>query len=72
MNFPIIFSFVLFVLSKILIDINNKYIHFTIINLKNPLRNYVFALIWITTIIILIYVYPKVEFYTTIWNNYME
>ena len=72
MNFPIIFSFVLFVLSKILIDINNKYIHFTIINLKNPLRNYVFALIWITTIIILIFVCPKVEFYTTIWNNYME
>ena len=72
MNYPILFSFVILIASTILIEINNRYIHFTITTLKNPVRNFVFALIWITNIIAVIYIYPKVEVYATIWNNYLK
>ena len=58
--------------TRIIIDLNDKYIHFTIIYLKNPTRTIVFALIWILTIISVIYIYPKVEVYATMWNNYLE
>ena len=70
MKYPTLFALMILIICRILIDINNEYIHFTIVNLKNPKRNFVFALIWIITIIILIYTYPKVEVYTTQWNAY--
>ena len=55
-----------------LIEINDKYIHFTITTLKNPMRNIVFSLIWITSIVCLVYIYPKVEVYANIWNDYLN
>ena len=70
-GFPTLLAFMILIFTRILIDINNKYIHFTIINLKNPMRNFVFALIWIMTIIVVSYTYPKVEVYSTMWNNYL-
>ena len=57
---------------RILIDMNNKYIHFTITTLKNPMRTIVFSLIWIITIISVFYIYPKVKVYATFWNNYLN
>ena len=71
-NYTDLFTFILLILARILIDMNDKYIHFAIITLKNPKRKIVFALIWITSIIILIYAYPKVEDYATIWNDYLN
>ena len=71
-NYVDLFFLLLLVLSRVLIDMNDKYIHFSIITLKNPKRKIVFALIWITCIITLIYVYPKVEVYATIWNEYLN
>ena len=67
-----LFVIIIAISSKIIIDLNDKYIHFTIIYLKNPTRTIVFALIWILTIISVIYIYPKVEVYATMWNNYLE
>ena len=57
---------------RILIDMNNKYIHFTITTQKNPMRTIVFSLIWIITIISVFYIYPKVKVYATFWNNYLN
>ena len=56
--------------SWFLIEMNDKYIHFTITTLKNPMRTIVFSFIWIITIISVIYIYPKVEVYATMWNLY--
>ena len=67
-----LFTFMLFIFSRILIDMNDKYIHFTIFTLKNPLRKIIFSLIWIFSIIIVIYVYPKVDAYANIWNDYLN
>ena len=55
----------------IIIELNDKYIHFTITTLKNPKRTIVFSFIWIITIICVIYIYPKVEEYATMWNLYL-
>ena len=72
MKYPTLFGFILLFLCRILIDINDKYIHFTITTLKKPMRNYVFSLIWIMTIVIVAYAYPKVEVYATVWNDYLN
>ncbi len=72
MKYPTLFSFILFFLCRILIDMNDKYIHFTITTLRKPMRNYIFTLIWIMTFIIVAYAYPKVEVYATVWNNYLN
>ena len=72
MKYPSLLGLMALFISRILIDINDKYIHFTIITLKNPLRNYVFTFIWILTIICVIYIYPKLEAYANVWNNYLN
>jgi hypothetical protein len=72
MNYPFLFSIMIIIFCRILIDLNNKYIHFAITTLNNSLRNFAFALIWILTFIIVLYAYPKVESYATIWNNYLK
>ncbi len=56
--------------SWLLIEMNDKYIHFTITTLKNPKRTIVFSFIWIITFISVAYIYPKVEDYSTMWNLY--
>ena len=70
LKYPTFLGIMILIASRFTIDINNKYIHFSIATLKNPMKNFVLALIWIITIIILIYTYPKVEAYTTMWNDY--
>ena len=72
MKLPTVYAIMILVLCRIIIDINDKYIHFTITTLKNPMQNIVFVLIWIFTIISVIYIYPKVEVYATFWNNYLR
>ena len=64
-------AIMIIVSCRILIDLNDKYIHFTITTLKNPMRTIVFILIWIMTIACVIYIYPKVEAYATMWNFYL-
>ena len=69
-KYPTLLCFIILFVSKIIIDMNNNYIHFSIATLKPPMRNFLFALVYIITIIIVIYAYPKVEGYSTMWNEY--
>ena len=69
---PTFFSLMVIVICRITIDMNDKYIGFTITKLKKPKQNIVFAFIWIFSIISVIYIYPKVEVYSTFWNNYQK
>ena len=64
-------AIVITVSTYFIIELNDKYIHFTITTLKNPKRTIVFSFIWIITIICVIYIYPKVEEYATMWNLYL-
>ena len=67
-----LFSFMLMFLCRILIEMNDKYIHFTITNLKNQMRNIVFSLIWTITIFCVVYIYPNIDEYATYWNDYLS
>ena len=71
MQYPTLYSFVILIMTKITIDLNDKYIHFTLTNLKTNVKIVLYPLIWIMTIISVCYIYPKVETYTTFWNNYL-
>ena len=71
-KYPTLYVFILLFLCRILIDINDKYIHISITTLKEPMRKYVFTLIWIATGISVIYIYPKVDIFANIWNNYLN
>ena len=51
--------------------LDRKKLPCSVIQLKDPVRRWVFLAIWIATIAIVIYVYPKVEVFSTIWNNYL-
>ncbi len=72
LKYPFILAMMVLVLCRILIDLNDKYIHFEITTLKNQKRNIVYALIWISNIIIVIYIYPKIDIMATIWNHYLR
>jgi hypothetical protein len=71
MQYPTLYGFAILIMTKITIDLNDKYIHFTLTNLKTNEKIVLYPLIWIVTIISVCYIYPKVETYTTFWNNYL-
>ena len=71
-KYPTLIGFMALIVSRILIDINDRYIHFGITTLKNPIRNIVFALVWITSIIIVFCIYPKIDTFATFWNDYLH
>ena len=70
-KYPSLYAFVIFIMTKITIDLNDKYIHFTLTNLKTNVKIVLYPLILSMTIISVCYIYPKVETYTTFWNNYL-
>ena len=70
-KYPTLYGIFIIFLCKITNDINDKYIHFTLTNLKTGIKIRVYSLIWIMTIITVYYIYPKVEIYATLWNNYL-
>ena len=72
MKYPTLFTIILYIVCMILIDMNDKYIHFSITTLKNKKIIFVFSLIWIMTIICVIYIYPKVEIFANMWNEYLN
>ena len=69
---PTLLALMVLVICRLMIDINEKYIHFSITKMEKKKRNLVFSLIWILTIISVIYIYPKIEVYATFWNNYLK
>ena len=71
MQYPTLYGFAILIMTKITIDLNDKYIHFTLTNLKTNVKIVLYPLIWIVTIISVCYIYPKVETYATFWNNYL-
>ena len=70
-KYPSLYAFIIFIMTKITIDLNDKYIHFTLTNLKTNVKIVLYPLILSMTIISVCYIYPKVETYTTFWNNYL-
>jgi hypothetical protein len=46
-------------------------VHFHVVTLKGRERRAVFALIWVVSLILVIYTYPRITEYATVWNGYL-
>ena len=66
-----IYALIVITLCYFIIDINEKHIHFHLVTLKQPQKGIIFAVIWICTVLIMIYAYPRITEYATMWNNYL-
>ena len=68
---PLLYGLVVLIVTYFIIEWNDKRLHFGIANLKGRKRTVVYAAIWIATLAIIVYVYPQVEEYATVWNDYL-
>ena len=68
---PLLYGLLVLLACYFIIEWNDKRLHFGIANLKGRKRTVVYAAIWIATLAIIVYVYPQVEEYATVWNDYL-
>ena len=68
---PLLYGLLVLLACYFIIEWNDKKLHFGIANLKGKKRTAVYAAIWIATLAIIVYVYPQVEEYATVWNDYL-
>ena len=68
---PLLYGLLVLTACYFIIEWNDKRLHFGIANLKGRKRTVVYAAIWIATLAIIVYVYPQVEEYATVWNDYL-
>lgn len=68
---PLLYGILVLLACYFIIEWNDKRLHFGIADLKGRKRTVVYAAIWIATLAIIVYVYPQVEEYATVWNDYL-
>ncbi len=68
---PTLYGFFVLAACRFIIDWNEKYLHFGIVKLKNPKRAAAFIAIWVATVAVVAYAYPRIEVFATSWNNYL-
>lgn len=68
----LMFGVTVIVLTTLVIIINDRYLQFHLTTLKPPKKELVFFAIWLLTVAIAAYTYPKLTEYATIWNNYLQ
>jgi len=68
---PFLYGLLVMAICHAVIDWNESRLHFTIANLKGRRRTIVYAAIWLATLLICVYAYPRIEVFATIWNDYL-
>lgn len=58
-------------LCYFVIDFNEKKVHFHLVTLKQPTKGITYTAIWVSTILVIIYSYPRIQEYATLWNDYL-
>ena len=66
-----IYAFIVVALCYFIIDFNEKKLHFHLVTLKQPTKGITYAAIWVFTILVIAYSYPKIQEYATLWNDYL-
>ena len=66
-----IISFIIVALCYFVIDFNEKKVHFHLVTLKQPTKSITYTAIWVCTILVIIYSYPRIQEYATLWNDYL-
>ena len=58
-------------ISAGIIELNRRYIHFTIMGMPVKKQRIFFAVVWAATIAVILFVYPHLDEYATMWNDYL-
>ena len=68
---PILYGLFVTAACYVLIELNEKYWHIHFVTLKGvPLLVFT-AGVWIATVAIAAYAYPRIEVFANIWNDYL-
>ena len=68
---PLLYGLLVLAICHAVIDWNERKLHFTIANLHGRRRTIVYTAIWLATLLICVYAYPRIEVFATIWNDYL-
>ena len=68
---PYLYAAFVTVACYVIIELNERYWHIHFANLKGAKGIAFVAFVWIATIAITAYAYPKIEVYANIWNEYL-
>lgn len=68
---PTLYAVFVLIATNGIIVLNDRYVHFHVVTLKGRMRRVVFALIWVVSVIVVIYTYPRITEYATVWNGYL-
>lgn len=68
---PFIYGLLVTVACYFIIEWNEHRLHFSISKLRGRRRIAVFSAIWLLTLAICLYAYPRTETFATFWNDYL-
>ena len=68
---PILYGFFVTAACYVLIELNERYWHIHFATLKGTKALIFIAAVWIATVAIVVYAYPRIEVYANIWNDYL-
>ncbi len=68
---PFVYYFIVMFLTWLIIRTNEKYIRFDVARLKGKKLTIFFAAVWILTIAVVVYAYPRIDTFATMWNEYL-
>ena len=68
---PIVYSFVVTGLCYVLIEWNERKWHIRFSTMKGKKMLVFAAAVWIATVAIAVYAYPRIDEFANIWNDYL-
>ena len=68
---PFLYGLFVMFLCYLIIEWNNRTLKFGVAQIHGRSRVIVYSIIWILTVVIAIYIYPRTEVFGTVWNNYL-
>ncbi len=68
---PLLYGLLVLAICHAVIDWNERKLHFTITKLQGRRRVIVYSVIWLATLVICLYAYPRIEVFATVWNDYL-
>lgn len=68
---PIVYSLLVTVACYFIIELNNKHLNIHITSLKGKKMIIFAVVVWVLTIAIALYAYPRIEEFANIWNDYL-
>ena len=68
---PVLYGLLVTVVCYVLIELNEKYWHISFVKLKGARLAVFTAAVWIATVAIVVYAYPRIEEFANIWNEYL-